>query len=145
MMNETVVLALLGVVGTLLGSWLGAFISRKSANDLLTRQAKMDFSNSFTDVLLKLHTVPSDELEFPVDLLKAMYPVHFASYLRLRLVLDDNERLRLDSKWSQYTKDDGYELLEEKDQYRFSHLYSLTDNEQRRMLAIKLVGELIQI
>lgn len=144
-MTDTILAALLAVLGTIVGSWLGASISRKSSNDLLLRQEKMIFSNSFALVLSKLYTQTSDERDFPVELLKLSYPDHLVAYLRLRSLLTNFDRHKLDEKWNLYTNDNGYELQEEKEIYRFSHLYSLTNNEQRRLLAIKLINELIKL
>lgn len=136
--------ALLSIVGTLCGVWLGAILSGMATQKLLIQQARAEFSGSFTSTIIALHsnvTVHEEGLSFRI--LQENYPTHLAAFIRLRSILPTKEKQLLENAWKKYTNDNQYDLHEERGFYRFSHVLSADTDEHQRLVAIKLINELL--
>ena len=146
-MSETIIAALLGVAGTLIagfgGAWLGARIARDAGRNLLGQQAKSEFVSVFIETLTELHEGPSDiGVGKAWEILKTNYPRHFAAYLKLRNTVPLRDRQAIDRAWSEYTKDDDGEEPAERVFNRFSHVLGPRLDGDQFKLAIEHVNRL---
>lgn len=136
--------ALIGVCGTLTGVWYGAKLSRQATRDLLQDQARAEFATAFSETLARLGRGSSDPgVGEALQILNADYPHHYAAYVRYRVLLPAKRQRDLDRAWSEYTKEDAYELREEAELYRFIHVIEPTSEEHQFALAIKHVNALL--
>ncbi|WP_422411688.1 MULTISPECIES: hypothetical protein [unclassified Endozoicomonas] len=112
---------------------------------MLFQQAKADFTAPFVDALIKLYSRESD---FPdtgaLEILQAAYPLQFAAYLKLRAVGSKRQVRIIDCAWEQYVGKKDYQLLQEAEMYRFSHVLNLDSDEDQRLLAIKHINKLLR-
>jgi hypothetical protein len=143
--NSNLLVAFIGLAGTLIGVWLGGYISRRANREILTNQAKVCFAGAFTEALVKLCTERNVETGYAVDILKAHYPVHLAAYHVLRATLPHNDRLALDIRWRTYTGVDEFKLREEQDFYRFSRLFAFKSVQEQNDQAIIDVYALLEV
>lgn len=147
-MSETITAAWIGVAGTVIagfgGAWLGAKIARGAGRALLIQQARAEFAHAFTRTLAKLGgPVDEDRMGRAMYILKEDYPVHLLAYIRLRSILPKQEQEAVDVAWSQYTNDEKYSLPQEREFYRFCHVLSPQSDEHQFMLAAKHINALL--
>ncbi|MEK6805189.1 MAG: hypothetical protein AABY95_00890 [Pseudomonadota bacterium] len=143
MCNE-IISTIIGVIGAISGVWYGAHLSRKAARDLLAQQAKAEFAASFTDTIIKLQSkITEIGVGEALSILQAGHPVHFAAYIKLRSVIPKEQQGPVDKAWKEYTKDDKYNLPEERRFYRFAHVLYSDKDEHQYMQALKHVNRLI--
>jgi hypothetical protein len=147
-MSETMIAAWLGVGGTLVagfgGAWLGAKIARDAGRHLLSQQAKAEFTAAFTDTIFKLSgPAPENRVGDALHILTTDYPRHFIAYIRLRSVLSILEQRTIDDAWRQYVKDDKDDSPEEREFYRFKDVLNPDTDEHQYMLAVKRINTLL--
>lgn len=144
-MPYEILAALMGVGGTLVGVWYGAKLAKKATIELVVQQEKGRFLSNFTDTLLRLSRPVEEPGVGEANLvLQEHFPKHLAAYLRLRSAVPSVYHKAIDAAWAKYTKDDEYELQEEKEIYRFTHVLNGRNDEEMRALAIKHVTALIK-
>ena len=138
------VISVMGIAGSIGGVFLGARLSRKTAQDLLAQQAKAKFSASFTCTLVKLHSeIPNQGEGRATTILQEDYPAHFAAYLELLAVVPKRHQAKIDEAWKHYAEKEEYELPEEREFYRFCHVLSPNKEEHQYLLAIKHINSLL--
>lgn len=147
-MTEAIVAAWVGVAGTVIagfgGAWLGAKIARDAGRDLLIWQARAEFAHAFTRTLAKLvGTAEEVHMGRAMYILKEDYPLHLVAYIRLRSILPKEQQDTVDKAWNQYTSDEKYSLPQERDFYRFCHVLSPETDEHQFMLASKHINALL--
>lgn len=137
--------ALIGVGGTVLGVWIGSRIQKNAADRVLSRQAFSKLVEAFSKELAILKTSTEDEMGSTAKLLQENHKKHLIAYLELRATLDAKHREELDRRWQTYTQENRDLYPEEREMYRFVHLYrdeGLTE-EDMRLLAIKHIQNLV--
>jgi hypothetical protein len=133
-----------GIAGTVVGVFIGAWLSRKTSQDLLAQQAKAEFSATFIDTLVKLHAGMQNSGEGDaVDILKDGFSAHFSAYLKLRAVIPKKQQPAIDKAWKHYADEDEKDLPEERPIYRFAHVLDPKLKEHQNLLAIKHVNRLL--
>lgn len=142
-MADEITAALIGVIGTLLGTLVGAKIYKHASLDLLQKQAQSEFSSTFSETLSELYNGHKQDNGFAVDLLTKYFPVHYAAYQKLRLVLIEPERGKLEKRWDSYTGDSKCALPEEREIYRFSDLLDIKTVHEQNMKAISRINRLL--
>lgn len=142
-MNIELWVAVIGVTGTLIGVWLGSFLTDSTSKRILFEQAKFEFINSFSDAIIKL-MAPIKERGTGESsrVLDDDYLLHYSAYLKLLASTPDNKLTNINSAWGRYTQNEKYELIEEQEIYRFSHILTKND-EESQMLAIKHINRLV--
>ena len=94
--------AIVGVLATILGALLGAWITYRFSLELAKRhlfnQAAIQFRTSFVDELTKL-TTSSDE---PYDILKSAETKHVAAGFAFRWILPQKEQEQFDQIWKRF-------------------------------------------
>jgi len=137
--------AIIGVAGTLIGVWIGARLSSNTAKNLVVQQVKAEFYSAFTETLVQLHArVEELDIGEARRILQVNFPSHLAAYLKLKASVPSKYVKGIEEAWGRYTNDNEYELQEEKDIYRFSHVMSGGSDEDMRRLAIEHVNALIE-
>jgi hypothetical protein len=137
--------ALASVGGTLVGVWYGSRLAKNAAIELVVQQEKGKFLSSFTDTLLRLSRPVEDPGVGEANVvLQEHFPNHLAAYLRLRAAVPPAYHGAIEAAWEKYTKDDHCELQEEKEMYRFAHIFNGKNDMQMQALAIKHVNALIK-
>ena len=143
-MPDELIGAIIAVAGAIIGAWYSARLSRQAAQDLLSQQAKAEFSSAFTGALIKLHSEISNPGEGrALFILQEDFPSHFAAYLKLRVVVPKKEQQTIDAAWKRYAQEDEYELPEERTFYRFSHVLEPHAEEHQNLLSIKHINILL--
>ena len=143
-MKTEFLVAFTGVAGTLIGVWLGSFLSDKTSKRILFEQAKSEFINSFSNTIIKLNaSIKERGIGEPTSVLENDYLLHYSAYLKLLASTPDNKHSDIESAWSSYTKNEDDELIEEQELYRFSHTLMAKNDEEMQMLARKHVNRLV--
>jgi len=143
-MKTEVLAAITGITGTLIGAWLGSFLSDKTSKKILFEQAKSEFINSFSNTIIKLNSsIKEHGTGESTTTLESDYLLHYSAYLKLLASTPNNKHSSIVSAWSNYTQNEDYELIEEQEIYRFAHTLMAKNDEEMQMLARKHVNRLI--
>lgn len=159
-MDNTIVASLIGVVGGLIGAWIGGILSRKSSReaieasnknaiDILQRQemskASAFFRCAFTKeirLLCIIHPNHSPEFQKTQDILTAAYVRHQKAVIRFEPYLSDSCVAVFKTTWRKYCC-----YNEQHQQATFSEYktgVSHIDELQVRKLAISRIEGLLQ-
>lgn len=142
-MDTAIVGVLATILGALVGAWIAYHFSLELAKRQMFNQAAMQFRAAFTDELTKL-TTGSDE---PYDVLKNAEVRHVSAGFEFRRILTEKERERFDQAWQRYycADQDPRQPYLEKYSEHLSDEQSGIPKRERRRTAIDRIEAILRL